>query len=347
MRIRNRKRGFTLIELLVVIAIIAILIALLLPAVQQAREAARRSTCKNNLHQLGLAIHNYHDVHGRFPLGTTTIRAAPGSGPTWSPGSKGSHLVQLLPFVEQDPLFKSIDFKASGPLWTCVNRTILNQCNIEAMRDGSGQLLRHIKIPAYLCPTESSTDIDGHSHKSNYAMSMGNQRMNALGNWCTLYPGNDFGTGPTGHGNTDFQGHISGVISRWGWAAKLRDITDGTSNTILAGEVRPNCGDHMRNGWFHFNSLWVATTAPINFPINCVRESYLYPDGVRRIWNASLNDCHHWRNWQTSQGFKSMHPGGAQFLFCDGRVKFLSENINYMTYQRLGDRRDGQPTGDF
>lgn len=337
------KRGFTLIELLVVIAIIAILIALLLPAVQQAREAARRTQCKNNLHQLGLAMHNYHDVHNGFPITVFNNGNSNSNGQNWGNSSRGSYLVRLLPFIEQAGIYNALDFSTVGPTW--------NAPNFEAQGDGNG-LFRHMNIAGFQCPSEPSPNRDGHSNKSNYALSMGNQNMpgnNTGWGTCTDYPGNDFGTGASGHGNVAWNqtasSQTSGIIARSNWAARLRDITDGTSNTIAGGEIRPQCGDHSRNGWFHFNSLWIATTAPINFPIECVREDPGWNQGADPA--AGRGACNHWQNWQTSQGFKSRHTGGAQFVLCDGSARFISENIDYMLYQRLGDRRDGGVIGEF
>ena len=343
----RRRSAFTLIELLVVIAIIAILIALLLPAVQQAREAARRTQCKNNLKQLGLAMHNYHDVYNQFaPTVFNTVGSAHG-GVTWSNHSKGSYLVRYLPFIDQGALFESLDFGINGPgangTWSLPN--------FEAQVAANGKLFRDFAIPTYICPSDTDPIRDGHGAKSNYALSMGNQAMPGHGTaWgrCTDYPGNNFGTGASGHGNTANANNVSGILSRLNWAAKIRDITDGTSNTIAGGEIRPQCGDHSRNGWFHFNSMWVATTAPINFPIVCVREPG-WNSGTPPTMNngAVATGCNHWQNWQTSQGFKSRHTGGAQFVLSDGSVRFLSENIDYITYQYLGDRRDGNPIGEF
>lgn len=338
---KRTRRAFTLIELLVVIAIIAILIALLLPAVQQAREAARRTQCKNNLHQLGIALHNYHDVYNTFPC--SIINQDGALGLNWSNSSRGSYLVRLLPFVEQAPMYNALNFSLVGTAW--------QPTNFEGQVDANGKLYRHYLIPAFQCPSEPSPTIDGHSAKSNYALSMGNQAMPGHGNaWgtCTEYPGNNFGTGAHGHGNTATYlngGNISGFVGRLNWASKFRDLVDGTSNIIAGGEIRPQCGDHARNGWFHFNSLWIATTAPINYPIKCVRED---PG-----WNGSADPaqgrgpCNQYQNWQTSQGFKSRHEGGAQFVLADGSARFISENIDYMLYQRLGDRRDGEPIGEF
>lgn len=311
-----KRRGFTLIELLVVIAIIAILVALLLPAVQQAREAARRSSCKNNLKQLGVALHNYHDTHGQLPCGSQD--SAPNR--IWQGGTarKGSVLVKLLPEVEQGNIFRKLDF----------NGDVVAQLNSAAL-----DFMWRKEIETFVCPSDDY--IDPGEGKSNYAPSLGAQAM--PGRSCNTYPGNTFGTGGTGHGSTGNGQTISGLFSRYQWAAKLRDITDGTANTIAMGEIRPKCGDHHRGGWANPNALWTATTAPINHA-TCANEN----GGI-----GGANGCNADGNWQTSQGFKSRHVGGAQFVFADGSVHFLSENINYRTYQQLGDRRDGEVVGEF
>ncbi|MSR58482.1 MAG: DUF1559 domain-containing protein [Planctomycetaceae bacterium] len=339
----SKARAFTLIELLVVIAIIAVLIALLLPAVQQAREAARRTTCRNNLHNLGLAMHNYHDAYNQFPMSICGL-GTPGE---WSPSSKGSYFVRLLPFMDQSPMYNQLNFNLFGGN------------GIEDQADSTGTLYRHRMIPILQCPSENSTGIDGHSYKTNYALSIGNQRMDSLGTgWgsCVgLIPsgnadgiaGNLFKTAGAGHGNSWNGTDISGVMSRLGWGSNFRDLVDGSSNIIMAGELRPQCGDHTRNGWMHFNSIWVATTAPINFKIFCVREPGWNSTSPPAGAHPTYPGCNHWQNWTTSQGFKSQHTGGAHFLLADGSARFLSDNVNYTTYQRMGDRRDGEPVGEF
>jgi len=325
-RSRRLQRGFTLIELLVVIAIIAILIALLLPAVQQAREAARRTQCKNNLKQLALAQHNYHDVYQIFAAGTED---APPNHPTpnrvWQGGRhrKGSHLVMLLPYIEQANIFNAINFSED-----VVAQLNSAQINFAWRKD----------LPTLRCPSD---DFQSGTGQTNYAASVGAQSMPARSGGCTLYPGNVFGTGPAGHSSSKHGGNISGIISRYNWAAKIRDITDGTSNTILMGEIRPFCGDHHIGGWANPNALWTATTAPINFN-TCPGEQ-----GNPANPGSAPMDCNNRGIWMTSQGFKSRHVGGAQFALADGSVRFLSENIDYMTYQRLGDRRDGEVIGEF
>jgi len=305
----RRKRAFTLIELLV----------------QQAREAARRAQCRNNLKQLGVAMHNYHDQFGSFPPSIWALHWA--QGHTWWAQEKGSHLVHLLPFVDQQPLYSRIDFRNRRADWSWLPRI-----------DGQpkwGKVFYSYVIPTYMCPSDGSPRwSDGWTRaRTNYVGSMGNQRMNSLSGWCRAYPGNNFKSGQAGHGNNANPLFTSGIMARHNWAARLAAVTaaDGTSQTILMGEILPQCGDHTRNGWYHWNAPWVATTAPINYPIKCV-----YSPG----WASVPAGCNHWRNWQTSQGFKSAHEAGAHFLFCDGRVRMLNESINYKTYQRLGDRAD-------
>lgn len=319
----SRSKGFTLIELLVVIAIIAILIALLLPAVQQAREAARRTQCKNNLKQLGLALHNYHDTFNIFPIqaglaniGTDVAHPRPNQPWTGGRHRKGSMLVQLLPYIEQANLYNQIPFANDVDAW------FFNVANG----------VRTQNIPAFLCPSDTISVNRDRAH-ANYMASMGHQRMSDRSGWCAnQWPGNTLGTGANaGHGTSINIAQISGIFARGAAAAKMRDITDGTTNTILMAESRPDCNDHGAQGWFSSNGTFMlATTAPINF--NTCRNK---PGYMPRT-------CNDWSSWQTSGGIKSLHTGGAQALMCDGSVHFLSENMDYLTLQRLGDRRDGQ-----
>lgn len=322
-RSQRSRIGFTLIELLVVIAIIAILIALLLPAVQQAREAARRSQCRNNLKQLGIALHNYHDVSKQFP-----INGGIGSGGyAWQAGThrKGTWLVQLLPYLEQNNFFEQLDFTG----------------DVVGQIDGDSSLRGQV-LDVLVCPSDPGSKVgDSGRAISNYACSPGAQRTASNGGSCTTYPGNTFGTGSDAHSNNPNGSNISGVFAgRAAWSAKFSDISDGTSNTFAAGEVRQDCSAHMNTlGWFNSHRGILSTAIPLNFP-SCRSE----PPGHN---GSGMLDCNAWNNWATEGGFKSAHPGGVHFLLCDGAVRFVSENIEYRNLQRLGDRRDGEVVTDY
>jgi prepilin-type N-terminal cleavage/methylation domain-containing protein/prepilin-type processing-associated H-X9-DG protein len=342
----HARRGFTLVELLVVIAIIGILVAMLLPAVQSAREAARRMQCGNNLKQLGLAIHNYHSAHRRFP---SNINKLPWNvAPTGELRDQASHLVLLLPFIEQANLYDGIDFKSA----TLPGDQIVQ-----------GKKVDEHQIALYRCPSDSRGGLQNGRFLTNYAGCIGSQIMQSstgcnlstiVGNGGTQYDDNDDGEdwfsytskapncNGAGPGNIrsdcPYPEKISGVFARSSWSASIDEIRDGTSNTIAMGEVRGWCsGFQWRRGWAKSEGLWFATTAPINFP-TCPGEN-----GVANDPDNGGSGCNNKEGaWNTSMGFKSQHPGGAHFVFCDGSVHFLNESIDHSSYQMLGDRRDGK-----
>ena len=324
------RRGFTLIELLVVIAIIAVLIALLLPAVQAAREAARRIQCTNNFKQLGLAMHNYHDTGGAFPIGRMGI------GYTYAPGlpdQRRTWAFSILPFFEQGTLFNAINFNL--PFY-----------------DGSNTTVIRIPLKAYQCPSDIPTtqepDTAYPRGKGNMAANWGNTHFyqDETGKGSGTYPGADGGnpfTGPLGpailYTNSPFKGNRS---------TSLRDQTDGTSNTILIGEVimGPNAGGNLydhRGDVFNddYNCTMFMTYTPPNSKI---------PDGLGGDANG--------RPWCTfrqisnsppctggSPAFnasRSRHPGGVNTLFGDGSVKFIKDTINYVAWRGLGSTSGGE-----
>ena len=364
-RTNRQLQGFTLVELLVVIAIIAILIALLLPAVQAAREAARRMQCSNHLKQLGIAMHNYHNVFTGFPAEGGVVHANPYHLQNYE---DLSHLVLLLPFMEQGHVYDAIDFQANDPEETII--------------DAQGtRLVSHV-ISTLQCPSEMQ-GVDGrfwawegcgvgeqHDYQSaysSYAGSIGSQCMDG-GDDVPCNMRTIVGTGDVrGRGQDWFgraqgikgcrgadcaQGHgghdpkvVSGIMSRCGWSARIRDIFDGTSNTIALMEIRQYCTTICIgwNGWADARAMWYATTAPINFP-TCAGENGVEGEPGRV---SSNKGCHSSFSQATSMGAKSLHPGGAHFCLCDGSVRFVSETIDHPTYQALGDRRDGMPIGPF
>ena len=205
-----RRWGFTLIELLVVIAIIAVLIALLLPAVQQAREAARRTQCRNNLKQIGLALHNYHDALGRFPQAKVYDPNLT-QCQSWISGNGLSWRVLILPYIDQAPMYNGINFSE----W--IECRTLSPSTIDPIRKRV--------LPAYFCPSDPTAPVTGGTHAgSNYA------GMVASGKGAVNPPAQS-GCGGTGFSHGD----QTGALAFQG--RKIAEITDGTSNTALAGEV--------------------------------------------------------------------------------------------------------------
>jgi len=336
-----RRRAFTLIELLVVIAIIAVLIALLLPAVQQAREAARRTQCKNNLKQFGLAMANYHDVFNKFPQGGTI--GCCDNGPAIS------YMVRLFPYLDQAPLYNQINMNAPT-----ANPPFYNW----SQPGPPAYSWITTSLPFAICPSDAHAFAANNWNGwtvTNYDGSMGSMSVNSLlmngsapPHTCAPYnTGLQFPNGQWGDGNDP--NSFSGMGTRGGACIAIKDVSDGTSNVIHMGEVIPSCNDHAGNGGLwreNGQSFHSATADAINDYTSCpwATGGILFPDCVAAAAAAGQGTN---QQWQLSWSFKSMHTGGAQFLFVDGSVHFLSQNINYLTYQYLGGRSDGRVVGDF
>jgi len=308
----NSRRGFTLVELLVVIAIIGILIALLLPAVQAAREAARRLQCSNHLKQIGLALHNYHAAHGALPY-------ASGGGAVydWSKGGVWSSMI--LPYLEQQAIYDRFDFNAHHK----------DPVNAEPAT---------FVVPTYICPSDPEGQqpiLSGRFARDNpdpalgmwYPASMGPTHPDA----CPFCPepksapdspdsyccqGWNFGTHyPSGNGVGMFCRHSLCTI-------RFEDVRDGLSNTWMVGETLP--------GHCQFNSAYAPNfnVYPTTIPLNTMEDD----EGRFSMWYRTC-------------GFKSLHPGGAHFALGDGSVCFVSESIDYRLYNNLGTRDGGEPVG--
>ncbi len=359
-KVSFRWRGFTLIELLVVIAIIAVLIALLLPAVQQARESARRTQCKNNLKQLGLAIHNYEGTSKQFPMaGGHNWHSNWGSYGGSNGHLRGSVFVAMLPYMDQAPLYKEIDFQVftDGAAYHGIppsKRSYPGGPNPTTSygRDQSGySLINHTLLTGLQCPSYDQSPSSWSNTKiSNYMPSDGAQYHwgnNACYNVGEPgYSGGHhqyFRDGMNGAwwGMSNDPNVISGVFSAGGWAAKMSAISDGTANTIAMGEVRPNCSSWYNAGWGSMLGVVASTMPPINFD-SCSTGYVVSPDNPACGAGGGYYDNHN-----TSMGFKSKHAGGSHFVMCDGAVRFIQKTIGYDLYQRLGDRRDGRPIASY
>lgn len=329
-RTLRRKRGFTLIELLVVIAIIAVLIALLLPAVQQAREAARRTQCKNNLKQLGLALHSYHDTYLAFPLASYLD--------TWSTdanaiNSQWGWSVMILPYMDQAPMFNQL---LAGP-----------NTFQQAANDPNRLKLLTTPLPAFICPSDPEAPVNRNRpflQKSSGGLCAGMILP------ATVQFGKSNYMGCNGNHDSD------GIFGSGGGRVAIRDILDGTSNTIMVGE--------------RSSIKWAKQTASTGPWAGVWAGQELTCDGITNVWclagktEFQMNSGRHsdvvGSTTATDQplvAFGSVHTGGAQFLMADGAVRFISENIQWNelpnsysdvgTYHLLGSIADGNVVGEF
>ena len=305
----SRESGFTLVELLVVIAIIGVLIALLLPAVQAAREAARRATCLNNMKQIGIATHLYHGVHKTLPSGV--IRQ--GNNQLYT-----SALTLILPFIEQQTLYDSFDFTAPT-------------LDYQTLSDGT--YIGSTIVQSYLCPSDDHEERNDRGLALfNYAASGGPSYMNVTNPSC---PCPQFAVWDTQYGLGDRNYGSPGPfnVNPNSRSIAFREITDGLSNTILFGEVRPNCSIHVSQGWAITNNAngFATTVVPINYD-TCNKDP--------------AAGCHSFCNWSMELGFRSNHVGGIYILMGDASVQFLNESTDHFTYQWLGGRADGRIVED-
>lgn len=328
-RPNQRRKAFTLIELLVVIAIIAILVSLLLPAVQQAREAARRTQCKNNLKQLGLALHNYHDVHSCFPPSSGYIGGGAGA-------RRQSGFGMILPMIEQGPLYQMIQ---QGGTSASVNGTTNYYQNVFVPWDNNHKAVR-VTLPALLCPSDPDTTHENPRGKTNYAFSHGDTAWDHNADW-------------NGNGGRGLRGLFIGGGNNSGGARKMRDCLDGTSNTIAMsemiksqpgaktvktgavnssiaqsvyradasvaltvvdanGQFTGNTGLSRRGcRWLDGAPLFTAITTMIGPNKPCILGNSSGRDWVDGIFEPA-----------------SQHTGGVQVLMTDGSVQFISDSID-------------------
>jgi prepilin-type N-terminal cleavage/methylation domain-containing protein/prepilin-type processing-associated H-X9-DG protein len=380
---QRRKRGFTLIELLVVIAIIAVLISLLLPAVQQAREAARRAQCKNNLKQIGLAVMNYESAFNSFPMGsnvpwcgyggdnnTSALDAStaviPGNGqfgPNWA--------VAILPFIEQQPLYDSANLQSYPGVF--VDPAIV--------QSGSGQAPAGVNftswrlglvgrsIPVYLCPSDANNvtrfsnpnvpgDVDGTWARGNYGVTAGYEDYDHMNRGATY----------KSRASRTEAGLVSSPVFACCYGAKVKDVSDGMSQTMMLAELRAGyVSNDPRGVWAlgfpgasivnagrssynpspnnQLGGLGFATCANIDggdeLQFSCATEylgGYCTP-----LAAAQGMGCNGGGTLMTSAMSRSLHPGGVNVAMCDGSVQFISNFIDERNWCRLESKGDREP----
>ena len=342
-RFPQTRRGFTLVELLVVIAIIGVMVGLLLPAVQAAREAARRMSCGNNMKQLGLAIHNYHDT-----FGTMAWNSDSGDQAGHANNLRMNHpvnrwmqfswVVSILPFIEQQAIYEQINFNTA-----------------ESMSHPTNLLLAQTRLAPVLCPSngqepEVNGQVQGYRHSGGAI----GARLDYVGNLGHIWGGwKDCGAVPDfpGPGGSNIfvrgtnpgtpwvngemlneQANANGVFRYFG-GVKMSQISDGTSNTIMVFEDMHWRGGNdpaqMHNRLPTDDASWMSPLAAVNSirnPINNRNKAWLQGAGDRR--------CHGW---------SSEHPGGAQAVLADASVRFFTESLDHVTRYGLGVRNDSLP----
>jgi prepilin-type N-terminal cleavage/methylation domain-containing protein len=346
-------RGFTLVELLVVIAIIGLLIALLLPAVQAARESARRSQCMNNLKQIGLGVHNFEDTYKHVPpLGGFQLK-----GQIVTLGfSRGWGLLPfMLPYVEQSAVFEQINFDAEV---CCNSHNFLKTTHVPAFycpSDPTDTLLPNRGLPNNTCNDGSGSggnivtskithyvgsfgdgfivgENQGYTHTATSRTIYGCGGCNENGaNTPTAncpYPGSGFGGGPRHRGIFNYLGNTHPV--------RFNEVLDGLSNTIMLGHTA-GIAMGYDNVWFTNTGNVNGTSLPINFNIrkSLQQGSFWCPN------QCQFGQSNQGRPW-TGRGFQSHHPGGSVFTMADGSTRFLMESISMKTYNALGSRKGGE-----
>lgn len=363
----HRKRlAFTLIELLVVIAIIAVLVALLLPAVQQAREAARRSQCKNNLKQIGVAVHSYYEAFSTFPPGDIHPNRLGGITEGTNVPIK-NHVVTLLllPYLDQGPLYERFDFNlATGP-------SRFNTNTAGAVQGGwpnANTPLIATVLSAYLCPSDNvGTSLLSNTNLDHYAVNLPGDGNTGVGRTNYLPCGGSRGWST----NVSFLGCATtsrtlpngktgirdrGMFGHNGAAAGDRDVTDGLSNCLMFGEARQGIGTATQGGIVNADHsaawgcyTWISnfiSVHPTNPPVTHINNWRYHINGTRD--NPAATDATYTLQASHHGGAaSSAHGAGAHFVLGDGSVKFIAETIDHNLYALLHYIADGEAVSEF
>ncbi|MEW4565794.1 DUF1559 domain-containing protein [Bremerella sp. JC770] len=314
---RNRSHtGFTLVELLVVIAIIGVLVALLLPAVQQAREAVRRISCNNNMKQLGLALHNYHDTFGAFPPGNYSMSSSGQyNGANWR--------VMVLPFIEQSALHDQLDFTA----------------RFDGDDLTGNEILSELIVPGMLCPSSALDPFsDPHGRNDDRAMNI---------NYVGISGGAPSTTQPNvGYIDCGYGWFANNGLLLTNQATKMRDATDGTSNTMIVTE-QSGLTDGLertanyRGGWHGASSAETADSS------TCNKVWFAGTTTVRYNPNYDIITAGNSYQYRHNTVLNSFHPGGVNMMHGDGSTRFVADTIELETLKRLAVRNDGEVLNEY
>jgi len=321
------RRGFTLVELLVVIAIIGILIALLLPAVQAAREAARRTQCDNNLKQLALGLHNYHDIHKTLPYGSFNLRE------TWY--SNGTNWrILILPFIEQKTVYDQLSFRSDFP------DTYMAGGAAGANAYAGNAVLINLLLQVYQCPSSPIKPFDVAPVSNNDGRAL---NVHYVGNQGAArpIPGPlpDRGTKDCGHGWSCNNGML--VANE---CFGLKDATDGTSNTMLVMEQSSLVAGVNRTSNYYGGWYGSRHPRPVDSPAGCGDLWQTGTSCVRFAPNSQIVQTGATETmYRNNTVINSAHPGGINISLTDGSVRFISDTIDFIDLKRLACRYDGEP----
>jgi prepilin-type N-terminal cleavage/methylation domain-containing protein len=333
----GKSGGFTLVELLVVIAIIGILVALLLPAVQAAREAARRSRCSNNLKQIGLALQNYHDTHRKFPHGTRW----PIGAPNWR--------IMVLPYLEQTALYRQLDIKSQADIGGF--STEREDRTGQGYGTAGNAILAGLVVPGFNCPSSPhSTNASGQNPTYNNRSKGQTHDYVGIAGATPDPAGRSTACSPL---ISRYGGNIfceNGILYPDGWV-NIAAVLDGTSHAIIVGEQSGLVGTADIRACYHAG--WAGF---YNNDNRGVTPSAMRADGD--YWGSGVTTIRYPINLDTPLGgcdatydantvLNSHHPSGVMSTFADGSVHFLSDSIDLETIRRLAAKDDGKPLGEW